>query len=244
MDQLFFSGYDFVLEGSLAEQIRIFWSSGDRREYYKYFTIVKESINIPCTGVCLLVMAIERYILVCRSTDAERMLSKTKHRTLCFLSTASILVGFAINFLREAVDTDVAAFYRVVPWNVLPIMKGLDFLLFFIIPAIICSVLNIRVSLTLKKMMTNRERNLQLTRALAVTTICWLITWTPNVCIEIYALSRFQGFFSRKYEVLQNFSRDFCKIYSALNPIVFIVLIRHLQEPFKQVKDKLCWKEK
>ena len=224
----------------MAKSLRDVWETNEMLQFYETLVVVRESINIPSTGVCLLVMAIERFILVCRSTDAERMLSKTKHRTLCFLSTASILVGFAINFLREAVKEGLPAFYRLFSWEVIPIMKGLEFLIFFIIPAIICSVLNIRVSLTLKKMMTNRERNLQLTRALAVTTICWLITWTPNVCIEIYALSRFQGIFGERYDVLKNSSRDLGKIYSALNPIVFIILIRHLQEPFKKIKDKLC----
>ena len=178
-------------------------------------------------------MACERFIFVCHPLQAETWLSKRRHVTLCVVSTMLILFGFLINTFRELSQGG-----SVVPWEVVVSMRGADFLLFFLIPAILCGIMNFKVAVALKNMMTNERRNLQLSRSLMVTSFCWVLTWAPYACVEISTITKHTGYYGSEYEALQELTRDLCMLYSFLNPIVFITLIRHFQEPLKKVIDR------
>ena len=221
----------YVLDGALADVIRRIWSPNQM--LCSWIIVFKESLNLSSNGICLLAMAIERYILVCRSTDADNLLTSQRHRLLCVISTTLIVVGIVFNCFRLVHVEIYTAYFFNTGYNetIAALMGAMGYLLFFITPAIFCCALNIKVAVALKNMISNQERNQQLTRALAVSTACWLLTWIPNVCIEVYALNQFDGFYGRKYEVLQDVSRDFCMIFSVMNPIIFTILIRHLQGP-------------
>ena len=207
-------------------------------------TNIADSFNSCSTGLCLLTMTIERFIFICHPTEAETLLSKSRHMTLCGSALLLILLGSSMNYLQRSLQNEL--FYRLQRFALVAILKVFDVIVFLIIPTAVCVFLFIKIAVALKSMMPNVDRNKQLIRALATSYFFWIILWSPNIIFDTVATFNYFSWFENSVRIHLgvylpqakrhiNFWRSLLGglrlLYSAVIPVVFVILLQALQEP-------------
>ena len=165
--------------------------------------------NFSCTT--MLAIAIERYIYICRATDAQTLLSKKRHKRLCFLTTLMTLVLSTL-----AVVTDVIFEQNNAKWfhTCVDLIQNV----YWVISIFTCLVLYVKIILQLKHLRRNAEQNSKLNKAFIASWVAWFLFWTPEI------LTRVAFAFFTKFSVLfliSNFS-----LYSVIEP--FVITLRLL----------------
>ena len=152
-----------------------------------------EPINSSSTGICLLALAIERYIFVCKATSAQTLLSKKRHIILCSFSTCSILISFSAILIRMMSEHNcVSNSHEQLCFN-LPnniwISALLEIIFLFLVPASICVVLYYKVAKTLKARRRNDDVNRRLNIGFTVTCAAWILFWIPSEILHFVYIS-------------------------------------------------------
>ena len=208
-----------------------------------------EPINSSSTGICLLALAIERYIFVCKATSAQTLLSKKRHIILCAFSTCSILISFSAILIRMISEHNcVSNSHEQLCFN-LPnniwISALLEIIFLFLVPASICVVLYYKVAKTLKARRRNDDVNRRLNIGFTVTCAAWILFWIPSEILHFvyYLWSAYWQFF-RSSGIpnpsirLNNMAYHLKLMYSMANPLILLLISPPFQAPVKNATKK------
>ena len=203
--------------------------------------------------MCLLFISIERYVLICRPTEAEIWLTKSRHWFLCVVSSALTLVGSIVIGVGRYMGDDWGCVDEY--QNIILVFKCLETILCFLVPATVCVCLSVQINATLKRMLTNQERNQQLTKAFVFTFASWIILWSPRVVFELVCRIKIQEWFcveillakkwtEDNYNFWYNGVRSLSMLFTIANPVIIIIIVRSFQQPFldkyKSFRAKCC----
>ena len=152
-------------------------------------------------------------------------------------------MSFTQKYLKRITYCDYAKLKVVI------VLHSVDVCIFFIIPAVLCVIFFIRIFSVLKNMLSHRERNQQLNRALAVSYFAWILLWTPNIMFDVVTSFKYIRWFNRfeestdwmdkNFKFFNNLTDSIGLLYSTLIPLIFIVLMPTLQEPGKKLLQRL-----
>lgn len=231
-----------VLKGPAAQFIRehVFW---DYLHFYHLSMAISQSLNQYSTGICILGMAVERYIFVTWPREVEKLLSKRNRVIHCVFTTCFIILCFLPGMpchLRMLYYPKMPPEYCI-KYYILSKLKPFEMGIFYFLPAVVAVVLYVFVIQRLLKMQSHVERNKNLTICFLVTCIFWIILWLPESI----------GAFANMYGVtLQNVNSfflflcilagsDLRILYSAVNPIIFMFICKPFSKPLRSIAEKI-----
>ena len=159
--------------------------------------------NFSCTT--MLAIALERYIYICRATDAGTLLSKKRHKVLCFSTTVLTLI-----LSTPAVVTGV----KIEQNNATRFDSGVKLIqsVYWVISIFTSLGLYVKIILRLKQLRSNAEQNSKLNKAFIASWVAWFLFWTPEILMRV-AFSFFTEF--TLFFVIRNVS-----LYSAMEPFL------------------------
>ena len=157
----------------------------------------------------MLAIAIERYIFICRATDAGTLLSKKRHKRLYFLTTLLALILSTWPVVAGVIfgQNNTTRFYS----GVESIQNSYWIISIFTSPS-----LYVKIILRLKQLRSNAEQNSKLNKAFIASWAAWFLFWTPEILMRVAF-----GFFT-KFSVL--FVINNSSIYSVFEP--FVITLR------------------
>ena len=242
------SGEPF-LTGFLARSYRSTWLGENPPVVKCVNEFIIDIANDYSTAPCLILMAVERYVMVCHSSIAKRVLTKRNRRIICIGLTVSVMIlilcasipTFVTNYDPE--DCDKSFYADFITRYIF------DGFILFATPAIICLVLYTLVGIRLWKVRQNASRNRNLTIAFLTTTMLWILLWSPRFSIVVYealfdndpgVLKFYEGNAHAghviPYYITQALTRPIKYTYSLLNPLIVMFTVRHFQTPLRSNK--------
>ena len=205
---------------------------------------LNNEFNLFSTPYCILVIAVERYVMVCWPFRSKKLLT-TRNRFFIgvfltlFVPIYSFLMFACENIYYLADQNYYDYFYRVCYKSLF--RKNLAHLIvFFIFPAFLTLILYSMVGIRLAKSRANQSRNRDLTVAFLISCALWIILWTPKTTEDILywynpsLVLYYTDSFKLASFILNHFSHACFVLYSLINPMVLIFVTRNFQKPFKQ----------
>ena len=218
-------------------------------------TFFRSILNEFSTGYCVLASAFIRYCLICHPT--RDILTVTRLRALSMVLVLVVLAFLAANIIDMSINyrmyshdyeydyhnTTVDRFIE----NCAQFTKRnnkqhfrlfLDICICLIIPAVPTAFFYSQIIKSLLQRDRDQERNRSLVMAMLLNCTAWLVCWVPYYVIMSFAVK-----FGYKKELASELSasdvlvdrivivRDYiCLLYSHLNPLFFIILLKQFQE--------------
>ena len=243
--------FSYAYTGSLAEWFRS--NSFFHPDYYSNFSVglrfCRDKLNYYSTGYCIALIAIERYVIVCKPFKVNEILTtRNKYLSVFFLnlllvasSTREILCRNVFSAFFNRTIREYMCFEDVNEsiWEAF---------LFFLAPSIITCVLYASVGFKLAKVSSNQSRNRDLTIAFLISCLLWIVLWLPRI-IKVFLqalLPPVRMSIKIRMTKLETISAGFEFVDSALyllnpfiNPIIFIFVSRGFQKPLRALWLKL-----
>ena len=254
-----FNSPEFVLSGNFWNSLRAMYFfnpglSGTNNYWRDLLFFAQSKLNYYSTSFCMVVIALERYILICQPFAAKTILTKRNRIKLAVTLTISIVIASVHHFfcawghfatILTNVRAEICLFARRELFAVIFISS------FFIIPSLITLILYIPVGIRLRKTTFHQSRNRDLTYAFILSYACWVVLWLPitssNV-LKIFTpawnqkggdvISRSQSIGER----LAYIDSEFFLLQTLINPIIFIFVSPDFQKPIKRLLGKISMK--
>ena len=230
-----------------------------------FLTFFRSILNEYTTGVCVLTSAFFRYCLICHPTariaaaENLRKVSMALFTAIAIIMTLSVW-DLAVNGrqIDSLFNTNVFKKGNRFIWNCQyfifrnnvhrPILTR-DIVLFFCVPASVSAFFNLRTFRVLHRRERNQHRNRNLILAFVMNWILWVISWTiyyTTMAVKLGYESTRKSISERTYldvveERLTSSKELFCLLYSQLNPVFFLVILKPFQKKFLCVlKNAIC----
>ena len=243
--------YLYVYTGSIAEWFRS--NCFFQPDYYSHFSaglrFCRDKLNYYSTGYCIALIAIERYVIVCKPFKVNEILTtRNKYLSIIFLNVLLIASSTREILCRNY----LFMFFDETIWDYLcfgDVNESIcEAFLFFLAPATVTCVLYASVGFKLAKVSSNQSRNRDLTIAFLISCLLWIVLWLPRIIkVFLQALLPPQTMSTDvSLTKLGTISAGFEFVDSALyllnpfiNPIIFIFVSRGFQKPLRALWLKL-----
>ena len=188
------------------------------------------------TGFAMIAMASQRFILVKRPFIAQQILSMRFYVVIGAICTVlpSALITLAFVVPRSfRSDCREMSFY-----NNRTVRAIADPIIFYLTPVIICLRLYISVGVELWKEETQVTRNRELTILFLASCITWIVLWFPTFLFLLFfqSVKWFEYFNGGLFWLfLMNCHTPLFHLFSAVNPIIFILCYKYSQSPLKAI---------
>ena len=224
-------------------------------------TFLRSILNEYGTGVCVLASAFIRYCLVCHPTT--NILTELRMKLLCVTLTVVILVPLFVNTWLMLVNTPRTVLFLMIEggfskkdnflrncctFNLRSIHEDPSLILSLVlclgIPAIVTGVFYIKVAQVLLNRDRDQERNRNLSLAFFLNWFLWIACWGVYFAVlsathqsgtwgmrEARKDSRKSNWENRLITVKENI----CFLYSHLNPLLFILVLKPFQIKLKMI---------
>ena len=251
-----FSSREFVLSDGFWNSLRAMYflnpSIPSTNNYWRdLLTFGRSKLNYYSTSLCMIVIGLERYILICQPLAAKTFLTKRNRIKLAITLTASIIIVSLHHFFcawgRFATRLtgfrfEICLFSRKELYSIIFISS------FYIIPSLVILMLYIPVGIRLRKTKFHRSRNRDLTNAFILSYIFWVILWLPKTTTTI--LKTFTPNWNQQggdaisinqtiAEGLAYIDWEFFLLQTLVNPLIFIFVSRGFQKPIRKLFGKL-----
>ena len=188
------------------------------------------------TGFAMIAMATQRFILVKYPFTAQQILSKRFYIVIGAICTVlpSALITLAFVVPRSfRSDCREMSFY-----NNRTVRAIADPIIFYLAPVIICLRLYISVGVDLWKKETQVTRNRELTILFLASCITWIVLWFPTFLFLLFfqSVEWFEYYNGGIFWLfLMNCHTPLFHLFSAVNPIIFILCYKYSQSPLKAI---------
>ena len=210
-------------------------------------------VNLITTGYCVLVIAIERYIMVCHPFRAKQIITKTSRVITCIILTL-FLLGYVIRsfYCSYILNMWSSSWYHKMDFACFDEYRSeelFESLFFFVAPAILTTILYTFVAVRLRKTRANRDRTRDITIAFLTSCVLWIILWFPEEASRL--IDAFcpgnrmdcQVEYNKPeivaYVILQSFDSEMFFLYSMINPVILVFVCRDFQKPVKKLFQKI-----
>ena len=197
-------------------------------------------LNESSTGMCILVLATERFILTEFPFRAKIILQR-RNRIIIYSSVLVILIltsglffvnhekallGNIVNTDRTCIHSRSEQFQASIFW--------LKVIFYYLLPATLAFVMYVRIILTLLNSKRNQTRNVNLSIAFCISYFSWILLWLPRYWVrfmEKYYLEHIvvnvQWLHNlSKYQLVEAIMVS----YSWMNPIILLIVLRPFSE--------------
>ena len=214
----------------------------------------RDKLNFYSTGLCIALIAIERYVLICWPFHAKQVLTK-KNKVMGSVGLTITIIAASLRYFvcwtRPSEETFRSFLLSLYPYLCLSGKREalLDIIIFFVIPALSTIFMYLCVGLKLRKAISNQERNRDLTIAFFLSCVSWVVLWLPKMISETLQIFRVQSMVSlfngelsnvnMVVEVLMFVDSPLFLLNPFINPIIFIFVCRDFQKPMKKLWGKL-----
>ena len=202
------------------------------------------------SSLCILVIACERFILVCLPFRAQEILT-TRSRMKGYSTVIGLLLAYTafhfLNFHFEWVNSNIHLLTchadRYNPARTFPKMSLVysTIIVMFVGPAAVSLALYIAISVALLRKKRNTSKNVSLTIAFFLSMIAWLLLAIPYFAAAVMSIKirngtpDLLGNTSLAKLVIVRFLQaghgdSFLSIYSVLNPAILLVICRPIRE--------------
>ena len=219
-------------------------------------TFFRSILNEYTTGICVLTSSFFRYCLICHPT--ADISSAVNIKRLSLAMVVAILIVLMLNIWDMAArgrSTSVISNSNLLEgvskfvWNCRyfiyrnnvqrPILYR-DVAIFFFVPAAISAIFYLRVFKVLRGRERNQNRNRNLVVAFVLNWVLWVICWsiyytTMSLNLGYKTMSKLNSertVFDVMKERLASSKEIFCLLYSQLNPVFFLIILKPLQNKF------------
>ena len=189
------------------------------------------------TGIAMIALASQRFILVKRPFTAQQTLTKKYYviiGSICTVLPSTLIVSAFLAASFFTTDCDQTSFFnygavRAIAYSII----------FYLAPVILCLCLYIPVGIELWKKETQAARNRELTILFLTSCLTWIVLWFPAfLFLLIFQSSEtvvdiFSGGYFRLFLWLCH--QPLFHLFSAVNPIIFIFCYKHSQSPLKAI---------
>ena len=191
----------------------------------------------------MLAVAIERFYMVCKPFDVNSQQFTKMKKTISILITILPVVFLAPEFAfvifrsipfqygiwdglnRSSCEFGLLEINRRIRWIV-------NSIIFFFIPATACFVLYIKVVIELRKMLTQVERNRELTILFMISCFAWIVCWLLEGVGNIVLPATGADINDKVvFWIFRHFYSNLTLLFSAVQPILLILSYRPLKEP-------------
>ena len=208
-------------------------------------------VNKYTTPFTMLAVAIERYYRVCKPFDVNSQRFEKVEKIITIIITVLPVVfltpelafiiyqsvpfqhGIWDGLNRSSCEFGLLEINRRIRWIV-------NSVIFFFIPATACFVLYIKVVIELRKMLTQVERNRELTILFMISCFAWIVCWLPEGVGNL-VLPPTDPDFNEKvaFWIFRQFYSNLTLLFSAVQPILLILSYRPIKEPIAVLFSKI-----
>ena len=222
-------------------------------------TFFRSILNEYTSGLCVLVSAFLRYCLICHPTASISSEENMKRFSLAIIPAIALILTLTFIHMRtfgrqiyptfntnsnEGWNKFVAnCKYFTYRNNIKQPILSRDILTFFCLPASIAAFLYIRIFIVLRGRERNENRNRNLIVAFLLNYFLWVLCWTTYYTMMSFNLV-FQKvnkpisertFLDSVKERLSSNKENVCLLYSQLNPVFFLIILKPFQKKFLNV---------
>ena len=219
-------------------------------------TFFRSFLNEYTTGYCVLASAFFRYCLICHPTASISSTENLRKCSWAIVPVISLILTLSFCDMRifgrqisNEFNTDIVEGWEKFTFNCQffiyrnniqrPILSR-DITLFFFVPASISAFFYIRIFIVLRGRERNQNRNRNLIVAFVLNWILWVFCWT----IYYTTMSIKLGYDTKRKltsdrtlvdlleERLSSSKEHFCLLYSQLNPVFFLIILKPFQKRF------------
>ena len=180
-----------------------------------------------------------RYIHVCRGSEVNLLLSRKRHRILCFSSTAfailgSVLTNMGIMLRNLRRNYFVTRYFVSGAFAVVIIM-------YYIAPALVCLILYSKIIMKLRAMLSNAEQNSRLNKSFVASWAVWSIFGLPSTMVTMVRLywllgdHRIPSLYRSNKKLISNLSITMNQLCSLLVPLIFLLVSPTFQRPLRDM---------
>ena len=247
---------EFVLSGDFWNSLRAMYFfnpglSGTNNYWRDLLAFAQSKLNYYSTSFCMVVIALERYILICQPFAANTFLAKRNRIKVAITLTTFIVIVSLHHFFCAwgRFATKLTRFRaEICFFSQKEIFLIIFTLSFYIIPALVTLMLFIPVGIRLRKTKFHQSRNRDLTYAFVLSYIFWVIFWLPKTTTT--SLKTFTPNWNQKggevismsqtiAEALVYIDWELFLLQTFVNPLVFFFVSPNFQKPIKRLLGKL-----
>ena len=209
--------------------------------------MLTQRLNEYSGGICAILLAYERYILVCKPFDKDKILSDQKRKRYYILATFGILIMTVgegiVRYLTYDFDcyTGFTFFkgHKFEEWS--RIISGtVTAILFSLIPALFCIYYYYHASSALFGRNKKNGRNLNLIVCFSAICVIWLVTLSVRYSVVLYQTLvniYAHGLHKYKYPIIRNnhikyLLFNMSGFSSVFNPFLILLAQTDHREPF------------
>ena len=180
-----------------------------------------------------------RYIHVCRGSEVNLLLSRKRHRILCFSSTAFAILGSVLTNMGIMLR-NLRRNYFVTRYFVSGAFVAV-IIMYYIAPALVCLILYSKIIMKLKAMLSNAEQNSRLNKSLVASWAVWSIFRLPSTMVTMVRLyyllgdHRIPSLYRSNKTLISNLSITMNQLCSLLVPLIFLLVSPTFQRPLRDM---------
>ncbi|XP_075246595.1 uncharacterized protein LOC142340070 isoform X2 [Convolutriloba macropyga] len=206
--------------------------------------VLYHRVNEYVTGLCMLVLATERFIIFCKPEKVDVLLTVGKRKLLYTIMTVTLIGLTAFEILYRYYTFEIYQYlncsYGFLPGDHASFLSMIGTgVVFFIIPAGFSLVMYVAILFVLFNAEGERKRNRLVTIALACSCLVWVVLWTLKYVFQIvhYIISFYASWefsWEQPYiaQIVTQDTAQFFPIFSSVtNPFVLLVVCRVFREP-------------
>ena len=203
-------------------------------------------INQCTTPLTMLALTVQRFYQVCRPIDgkSEEFLKRQSMAFVLLTAVASAIFSGELVFILIKVMPEVHGTQfnlsnfdtcEYVIFSTPKIRSIISGIVLFLLPALCCSVLYTKVATDLRKMISQREPNKQLTIPFMVSCILWVVFWLPEKLFNLLdSPFAYLGILGKFYSVFHLTYLYITLLFSAIQPLFIILLYRPISEKLRE----------
>ena len=213
-------------------------------------------LNEYTTGICVLASAFFRYCLICHPTAGISSEENLKNISISLLLAIFVILtlnfwdmavrgrSVSLSFDTSSVETSNRFIANCINFlyrnNVQSPLLFRDIVTFFCVPASVSAFFYIRIFIVLRGRERNQNRNRNLIVAFVLNWILWVFCWTfyyTTMSIKLgyetkRKLTSERTLVDLVEERLSSSKEHFCLLYSQLNPVFFLIILKPFQKRF------------
>ena len=238
---------------NLHEKIEPYIQNMNPFWYSCFPNLLIQRLNEYGSGFCCLILAYERYILVCKPSEKELFLSSSKRKLKYSLVTIATIVLFTGDAASRYVTRDYMCnaappFYGRVNFLIRGITSGFLTFVFLLLPTSIsvCYYYYVIKQLLELKQSKKVGRNQNLAIVFGLSSLTWILGVTTKLLYQLYyffVITRVPLYDVYKYPMMHSFQLQLfsfsASFASILSPLMLIIVLKSYRKPVEKSMENL-----